>query len=122
MSDNELLDKLISLTEDVVKLKIENERLKVELKYEIEQKPSDEEIKETLRTEYEKGRADVIVEMQKPTWSEEDEEIVEALDDYTKNLDIFFSKIKVGDKDILSVEFREKVQHWLKTLKCRVQP
>lgn len=54
-------------------------------------------------------------------WSEEDEEIVEALDDYTKNLDIFFSKIKVGDKDILSVEFREKVQHWLKSLKDRVQ-
>ena len=36
MSDNELLDKIISLTEDVVKLKIENERLKEELKHEKE--------------------------------------------------------------------------------------
>ena len=36
MKDNELLDKIISLTENVVKLKIENERLKVELKHERE--------------------------------------------------------------------------------------
>ena len=36
MSDKELLDKIISLTENVVKLKIENERLKEELKYERE--------------------------------------------------------------------------------------
>ena len=36
-----------------------------------EQKPTDEEIIEILRTEYEKGRADAITEMRKP-WSEED--------------------------------------------------
>ncbi len=36
MTDKELLDKIISLTEEVVKLKIENERLKTELKYERE--------------------------------------------------------------------------------------
>jgi hypothetical protein len=36
MSDKELLDKIISLTENVVKLKIENERLKAELKCERE--------------------------------------------------------------------------------------
>ena len=36
MSDKELLGKIISLTEDVVKLKMENERLKVELKHERE--------------------------------------------------------------------------------------
>lgn len=36
MKDNELLDKIISLTENVVKLKIENERLKGELKHERE--------------------------------------------------------------------------------------
>lgn len=33
MSEKELLDKLISLIEDVVKLKIENVRLKEKLKY-----------------------------------------------------------------------------------------
>ena len=36
MSDKELLDKIISLAENVVKLKIENERLKEELKREKE--------------------------------------------------------------------------------------
>lgn len=55
-------------------------------------------------------------------WSEEDEEIVEALNEYVKNLDILFSEIKIGDKDIISKEFREKVQHWLKNFKDRVQP
>ena len=44
---------------------------KKELK-KIVQKPTDEEMKELLRTEYEKGRADTIAEMQ-VTWSEEDE-------------------------------------------------
>jgi len=63
----------------------------------------------------------ILVE-QKPAWSEEDEEIVEALNDYVKNLDILFSKIKIGDKDILSKEFRGKVQSWLKYLKNRIQP
>ena len=33
-------------------------------------KPTDEEMKELLHTEYEKGRADTIAEMQKSTWSE----------------------------------------------------
>ena len=36
MTNKELLDKLISLTENVIKLKMENERLKVELKHEKE--------------------------------------------------------------------------------------
>jgi len=35
-------------------------------------KPTDEEMKELLRTEYEKGRADTIAEMQKFIWSEKD--------------------------------------------------
>ena len=56
------------------------------------------------------------------TWSEEDEEIARALNDYVKNLDTLFSKINIGGKDILSKEFREKVQDWLKSLKDRVQP
>ena len=36
MAGKDLLDKIIHLTEDVVKLKMENERLKVELKHEQE--------------------------------------------------------------------------------------
>ena len=60
---------------------------------------------------------ELIDTVQNKPWSEEDEEIIEALNDYVKNLDIFFSEIKIGDKDILSKEFREKVQLWLKSLK-----
>ena len=76
---------------------------KKELK-EIEQKPTDEEIKEALRTEYEKGRADAIVEMNNPAWSEEDEE----------ELDIAISTLKeAGQHDSAK---------WLKSLKSRVQP
>ena len=36
MEDKDLLDKIISLTEDIVKLKIENTKLKEELKHERE--------------------------------------------------------------------------------------
>ena len=59
------------------------------------------------------------VEDVKQEWSEEDEEIVETLNEYVKNLDTLFSEIKIGDKDILSKKFREKVQFWLKSLKER---
>jgi hypothetical protein len=62
-----------------------------------------------------------LVEQKPAEWSDEDEEIVEALNNYVKNLDILFSEIKIGNKDILSKEFREKVQSWLKSLKERVQ-
>lgn len=48
-------------------------------KYElVEQKLSDEDMKELLRTEYEKGRADAIAEMQKE-WSKEDKSKRNAL-------------------------------------------
>ena len=61
-------------------------------------------------------------ELYKVELSEEDKEILEALNDYVKNLDLLFSEIKIGDKDISSKEFREKVQHWLKSIKDRVHP
>lgn len=51
---------------------------KKELK-KIEQKPTDEEVKETLRTEYEKGRTDAIAEMQNPVWSKKDEQHIDSL-------------------------------------------
>jgi len=84
---------------------------KKELK-KIEQKPQ-----RIVSAEAKEAMYDKLVE-----WSEEDKEIVEALGDYVKNLDILFSEIKIGDKNILSKEFREKVQSWLKCLKERVQP
>ena len=46
-------------------------------------KPSDKEMKTLLRTEYEKGRADAIAEMQKD-WSEEDELHIRELESLVK--------------------------------------
>ena len=68
-----------------------------------EQKPTDEEIKTLLRTEYEKGRADAIAEMQNPAWSEEDEEFLRRAINATKDAYPMTAK-------------------WLKSLKDRVQP
>lgn len=66
-------------------------------------KPTDEEMKELLRTEYEKGRADTIAET-KLSWSEEDEKILNNLIDY----------IKVDD----ALQYSEKqVVDWLKSLR-----
>lgn len=75
----------------------------------IEQKPTDEEMKETLRTEYEKGRADVIAEMQKLVWSEEDTEISSML------IDLVESKEE-------SMEATIEFVTWLKSLKDRALP
>lgn len=70
---------------------------------------SEEDMKEALRTEYEKGRADAIAQMQKE-WSEEDEcymaECINA----------------IATKDGWSFEEKRKTKHWLKHLKDRVQP
>lgn len=44
-----------------------------------EQKPTNEEMKELLHTEYEKGRADAISEMKNPAWSKEDEENLQGI-------------------------------------------
>ena len=67
-------------------------------------KPSDEEMKTLLRTEYEKGRADVIAEFQK-AWSEEDDVKVNRIVGCLENLN-------VADNDILL-----KDVDWLKSLK-----
>lgn len=68
-----------------------------------EQKPTDEEMKALLRTEYEKGRADAIAEMQK-SWSEEDISKIDRLIMYFKGKD--------------NKEFTE----WFSLLKDRVLP
>ena len=86
--------------------------------YELVERPKsiedvvEEELNKALQTKVE----------QKSVWGEEDEEIARALNDYVKNLDTLFSKINIGGKDVLSKEFREKVQDWLKSIKDRVQP
>jgi len=70
---------------------------------------TDAEMKEVLRTEYEKGRADAIAEMQKE-WSEEDKAmlketlaLIETVEDINKAEDGFLS-----------------VKMWLKSLKRRI--
>ena len=79
-----------------------------------EQKPTDEEMKELLQTEYEKGRADAIAEMQK-SWNEKDEEqlnnIMWIIEAYRKN----------GFNET-HIQIADNSENWLKSLKDRVHP
>ena len=72
-----------------------------------EQKPANEEMIETLRTEYEKGRADAIAEMQKE-WSEDDKLVVEDIEEAVINY--------------WHGQSQEDLLDWLKSLKDKVQP
>lgn len=84
----------------------------------LEQKPADEEMKEALRTEYEKGRADVIAEMQKPAWSEEDERKINRIYSIlgqAADTHAFSTSCRlIGDKECI------ELQDWLKSLKQRI--
>ena len=72
---------------------------------------------EALRTEYEKGRADVISEM-KSSWSEEDETNSYHLKTLFENL----AKDIKHEFRIISDNDRDKYTAWLKSLKDRIQP
>ena len=75
----------------------------------IEQKPTDNDMKELLHTEYEKGKADAIAEIQNHAWSEEDESYLNTTIAYLKD----------------AKEFKKSAENcinWLKSLKDRVQP
>ena len=86
-----------------------------------EQKPFDEDMKTLLRTEYEKGRADVIAEMQ-GEWSEEDERLCQCLiKDQEKALDEVRND-KYGHSEIISdlkEMYHERID-WLESLKQRI--
>ena len=76
-----------------------------------EQNPTDEEMKELLRTEYEKGRADAIAEMQ-VAWGEEDERMCqETIDWFEKKC--FHYALESEDPA------RESIK-WLKSLKQKI--
>jgi hypothetical protein len=67
-------------------------------------------MKELLRAEYEKGRADAIAERQNPAWSEEDEKIalsIEQVINCASLLNIVPEKV-------------DKIRTWLKSLKERI--
>ena len=78
-----------------------------------EQKPawSEEDVKIALRTEYEKGRADAIAEMQME-WSEEDEKILEII---TSVLQVNFESTErfSGYEEYMNVD----LINWLKSLR-----
>ncbi len=76
------------------------------------QKPTDNDMKEALHTEYEKGRADAIAEMQNHAWSEEDMSKVQRICKYLNEAKKYYADI---------TEVRECMD-WLKSLKDRVQP
>lgn len=71
-----------------------------------EQNPTDEEMKTILRTEYEKGRADAIAEMQKE-WNEDDEKRLQSC------INILKAKSLMGKVDTANTM-------WLKSLKERI--
>ena len=74
-------------------------------------KPTDNDMVEALRTEYEKGRADAIDEMQKTTWSEADSDFMyDTLSNLTELKDRY-------GKDYGNVG---KCIDWLKSLKQRI--
>ena len=72
-----------------------------------EQNPTDEEMVEALRTEYEKGRADAIAEMQKE-WSEEDE---------TKLRQVEYACMKFYGGDCSHIDWLRKVTRTQNTWK-----
>ena len=74
---------------------------------------TDEDMKEALRTEYEKGRADAFAEMQKE-WSEEDEELLNIIIDNVKGYDAYTGGIA------LKFGLHENKIKWLKSIKNRV--
>ncbi len=74
-------------------------------------KPANEEMKELLRTEYEKGRADAIAEMQKD-WSKEDEERIKNI------ISVLDWDGAIGKKEN---PYQEEID-WLYSIKNRVQP
>ena len=78
-----------------------------------EQKPTDNEMIEILRTEYEKGSADAIEEMQNHTWSEEDERNFDWLITVCERIH-YKSDPQVSPKGALIL------RDWLKSLKDRV--
>lgn len=59
---------------------------------------------------------------QKPEWSEEDNDILLDIDACIVKLPIFFEKIEVNGKDVLTSDFISKARKFLKSLKDRVQP
>jgi len=71
-------------------------------------KPTDEEMKELLRTEYEKGRADAIAEM-KSSWSEYDMSKVQRICEYLNEAKKYYADI---------TEVRDCID-WLKSIKDR---
>lgn len=77
-----------------------------------EQKPTDEEMKILLQTEYEKGKADAIE--QKSAWSEDDEEMFDAI-----IADIQFTQ-KAHNHEVNQVVYEREID-WLKSLKDRVK-
>ena len=90
--------------------KLSQRVISAEAKEALYDKPTDEEMKELLRTEYEKGRADTIAEMEKE-WSEEDEKMLEGIVNTVKD---------VRCQSLLSeIEIYDDYIDWLKSLKDR---
>lgn len=97
---------------ELKKIKQKPQRMvSAEAKEALYDKPTDEEMKELLRTEYEKGRADTIAEMEKD-WSEEDDVMINKLLAVVK---LYYDR-SGDDLD------KQSCISFLKSLKDKVQP
>lgn len=96
---------------ELKKIKQKPQRMvSAEAKEALYDKPTDEEMKELLRTEYEKGRADTIAEMEK-NWSEEDEDTLAAI--------IAIIRKQYNGTNIEEKKYYNVLINWLKSLKDR---
>lgn len=59
---------------------------------------------------------------QNPTWSEEDEEMIDKIIDYIKPMPIFFESTKGKSGKEYTKEFIKNAIKWLKSIKGRIQP
>lgn len=90
--------------------KISQRMISAEAKEAMYDKPTDNDMVEALRTEYEKGRADVIAEMQKEL-SKEDEAHINGIIDYLLDYKLF-----VYEEDMNVANGVQKELDWLKSL------
>ena len=124
---------------ELKKIKQKSQRMvSAEAKEALYDKPTDEEMKELLRTEYEKGRADTIAEMYVPTQISPEESLGVSSEKYMDIVDTLtqggqkLAKWSLEDERVIAIinnaltesntppDDYDKVYDWLESLKQRI--
>ena len=119
--------------------KLSQRMISAEAKEALYDKPTDEEMKELLRTEYEKGRADTIAKMYVPTQISPEESLGVSSEKYMAIVDTFTqggqkpAKWSLEDERVIAIinnaltesntqpDDYDKVYDWLESLKQRIK-